>query len=652
MFPGGISTTQFNNANALFATLGGIVSSGTQSFNVKDKTSGFSAVPRQEDYRYSNYSFYLNDQWRVTPSFTFNIGLRYEILTPPRLLNGLGLEVVIPEGGDALTTILDPNGTYNFVGGNAGNNRLFKVDYNNFAPVVSFAYSPKGGSSWLKWLTGKDSNLFVIRGGFRQSFVNDSNLTAARNAMNGNSGMGTTAVSALNPVTGTSQLNARLSALPSIAAPTLSVPRTFAQNNTASYSYFGTVFAVDPKIQTTRINEYNLSIQRPLGWGTVMEVRYAGSSSNSLWRVVDYNQVNIRNNGFADDFDRARQNLISFGNASVGQPLTVFPLLGSGGLLTNSTIKTLLLNGTPGEMAYTYIINGLTGSVKFLPNSNTGVVDLLKNGSKYRYNSLQVDVRKQFSKDFYFQANFTWQKTLTDSIGTSQTLVDTILDLRNPQLEYTRADYDTSRTFNANAIYDLPFGKGKLIGGSMPGWADRIIGGWRLGGILRWTSGTPITLVDARGTLNRAGRSARQTPDLTISYDQLRSMTGHFENANGIYWLDPSMVNPATARAAEGYGSTPFAGQIFFNAAPGKTGNMGRAVLDGPQYYTVDLGLLKDFAVTERVKMQLRLDAYNALNHTNFYAPQIVDINSSSFGKVASGTWSPRVVQIAGRIMF
>lgn len=651
MFPGGISTSQLTNANNLFAVLGGIVGSGFQTFNVKDKSSGFSVVPRLEDYRYSSYSFYVNDQWRVTPNLTLNLGLRYEILTPPRLLNGLGLEVVIPDGADPLTTVMDPNGTYNFVGGNAGNNRLFKVDYNNFAPVVSVAYTPKAQSSWLKWLVGKDANLFVIRGGFRQSFVNDSNLTAARNAMNNNQGMGSTAVSALNPFTVTSQLNARFSSLPTITPPSLIVPRTFAQNNSSSFGNFGTVFAVDPNIQITRINEYNLSIQRPLGWGTVMEVRYVGSSSDSLWRVIDYNQIDIRNNGFAADFDRARQNLITSGNASVGLPLTVFPLLGSGGLLSNSTVKTHLINGTAADLALVYIQNLLTGSVKFLPNPNTGVVDLLKNGSKYRYNSLQVDVRKQFSRNFYFQANFTWQRTLTDSIGTSQTLVDTFLDLQNPQLEYTRADYDTSRIFNANAIYDLPFGRGKLLGGDVPNWADRIIGGWQLGGIMRWTSGTPITITDARGTLNRVGRSARQTPDLAISYDQLRSMKGHFENSKGIYWLDPSMVNPTTGRAAEGFGSTPFTGQIFFNAAPGKTGSMGRAVLDGPQYVTVDFGLLKNVAVAERVRLQLRLDAYNAFNHTNFYSPQLIDIGSTSFGKVQD-TWSPRVVQIAARLSF
>jgi hypothetical protein len=128
-------------------------------------------------------------------------------------------------------------------------------------------------------------------------------------------------------------------------------------------------------------------------------------------------------------------------------------------------------------------------------------------------------------------------------------------------------------------------------------------------------------------------------------------MVGRYETSNGIYFINPSAVNPATGRGAEGYGSTAFAGQVFFNAAPGKTGNMGRAVLDGPMYFGLDLALLKDIVIHEQIGVQLRMDAYNVFNHTNFYAGQLQSINSVNFGKLLS-TWSPRVVQIAARLNF
>jgi hypothetical protein len=646
MFPGGISTTQLNNANSLFALLGGIVSSGSQSFNMKDKSSGFSATPRLEDYRYSNYSFYIDDQWRLSRRMVVNFGLRYELITPARLLNGLALEPVIPDGTDPLKAILNSNGAYNYVGGNAGGgNRLFKTDWNNFAPVLSFAYSPHFENPFWKALLGK-SDASVIRGGFRQSYVNDSFLTAARNAISSNIGLGTTAVTLV-------QLNARPETLPEISAPAKPVvPLTFAQNNGPSFGNFGTVFAVDPNIRTTRINEYNFGIERALGWGTLLEIRYVGSRSNNLWRAADYNQIEIRNNGFVDDFDRARRNLLANGNPAIGEPLTVFPLLGSGGSLNNSTVQTYLRNGTPADLAYLYITSRQTGPVIFLPNPNTGVADFLYNGAKYRYDALQLEVRKQFSTNLQFQANYTWQKTLTNAIGTSQALFDPLLDNQNPQLEYTRADYDTSHIFKLSSIYSLPFGRGKPLASHLEPWIEHVVGGWQLSGFMRLTSGPPITIVDPRGTLNRAGRSARQTPDASITGDQIRALTGHFENSNGIYFINPSVVNPATGRAAEGYGSTPFPGQVFFNATPGTTGTLGRAIVDGPRFFNIDVSLIKSIHLTERASLQLRIDAFNALNHTNFYLPsQLQNINSTSFGKLQND-WSPRKIQIAARLNF
>jgi hypothetical protein len=653
MFPGGISATQLNNANSLFSILGGILSSGTQSFNVKDKNSGFQAIPKFEDYRYSNYSLYLTDQWRVTPDLILNLGIRYELITPARLLNGLGLEPVIADGTDPIEAILDPDGSYDYIGGNAGgSNKLYKTDWNNIGPVVSFAYHPRPHNSILRAILGKETDRFVIRGGYRQSYVNDSNLTAARFAISGNAGLGTTAVTALNPLTGTPQLNARPSDLPTITPPPVNVPRTFVQNNGPSFSNFGIVFAIDPDIQTTRIHEYTLGIQRPIGWGTVIEIRYAGSRSNNLWRTADYNQIDIRQNGFAEDFNRARRNLLANSDPSVGESLTVFPLLANGGLLSNPAVQAYLQNGATADLAFIYIVLGLTGSVNFLPNPNIGVADFLNNGARYRYDSMQVDVRKQFSDSFYFQANYTWQKTLTNAIGTSQTLVDPYLDLENPQLEYTRADYDMTHIFNFNSMYGLPIGNKEKFLNRLPAWADHLLGGWQLNTIVRATSGTPITIVDPRGTLNRAGRSSRQTPNTLITNDQLKALSGHFENSNGIYFINPSIINQATGRAAEGYGTAPFPGQVLFNVPPGQTGSIGRALMDGPGYINVNAALVKDIRFSDQSSLQLRLEAFNVFNHTNFYlSNQLQDINSTTFGKLLNA-WDPREIQIAAKLKF
>jgi hypothetical protein len=247
------------------ALLGGVVSTGAQSFNVASRESGFQAVTRREPFRYGDHSLYVQDQWRALPSLTLNLGLRYEIYTSLELKNGLALEPVIPEGTDPTQAVLNPNGSYNFLGGNAGKeNRYYKTDKNNFAPIISVAYTPRNANKWLKPLLGE--NQLVIRGGYRMSYLNDQMITALRNAAIGNVGLGTTALNAV--VNDTSQLNLNVSRdLPvAIAPPNLpTLPRPYSLNNTAAFQNFGTVFAIDPEIQTPRIDEYNFGIQREFG---------------------------------------------------------------------------------------------------------------------------------------------------------------------------------------------------------------------------------------------------------------------------------------------------------------------------------------------------------------------------------------------------
>ena len=111
-------------------------------------------------------------------------------------------------------------------------------------------------------------------------------------------------------------------------------------------------------------------------------------------------------------------------------------------------------------------------------------------------------------------------------------------------------------------------------------------------------------------------------------------------------------MNPATGRASEGYDTTPFTGQIFFNVPPGQTGSLGRALLDGPGYFNVDAALMKNIFFTNQLSLQLRLEAFNVFNHTNFFlSNHLQNINSSNFGKLLN-TRSPREVQIAARLNF
>lgn len=662
-FAGGISTTQRNTANALLALLAGIVSSGSQTVNVTSIDSGFvEGASTIRNLHYDQYSFYVSDQWRARPNLTLNLGLRYELFTPLRNPDRLALEPVIPEGASVLDTILNPIGRTDFVGTNHGGGRFFKTDKDNFAPVVSVAYSPETENRLLSKIF-PGGNRTVIRAGYRSSFVNDEFVRGADNALIGNQGLTATA-SARNPLTGTSALNARLNALPPVTIPTFTGGRTFAENNLAAGNFFGTVFAVDPDVQMPQLHEYSLSIEREIGRNMAIEIRYVGGRSNNLVRGLDFNQVDIRSNGFLEDFIRARSNLLNFGNpacpnpATGCQPLTVFPNLTAGGLLNNATIRSLIDSGAAADLAITYITNNLAGTVPFLANPNAGVVDLLTNSARYRYNSLQAEIRRRFSGGLYFQANYTFGKTLTDAVGAEggQTNFSPRLDNAAPNLEYSRAGFDTAHVFNLNAIYELPFGRERRFLAGSGNLLDRVVGGWQLTTIIRAATGNPITIVDTEGTLNRGGRSGNQTAFSNLSSNQIKSLTGVFRTKCGIFFINPAVLDinlsdcSGTRRAANGLG-TSFPGQVFFDNQPGQTGNIERSFFDGPNFFNVDASVIKNIRLKENLKVQFRAEAFNLFNNTQFFAGSTQNINSTNAFRITQ-TFGPRIVQFVGRVEF
>lgn len=661
---GTISAAQLNLANSLLAIYGGIVASGQQSFNVSSLTSGFAPIQRFQPFRYSNHAGYFQDTWRIRPNLTANLGVRYEVYPAMKLDNGLGLEPLIPQGTpNIVQAILDPNGRYGPLGSVNGNKSYHKTDYSTVAPVLSLSYSPNFKNRFLNAILPGEGKT-VIRGGFRQSFINDSLVTVLNNASVGNAGLGTTAVSAL--VNGSPVLNLRLgsSTLPTVGTPALNINRSFADNNGASFGNFGTVFAIDPNLKTPRINEYNIGIQREIGFDTAIELRYVGTKSTNLWRGVDLNQINIFDTGFLTDFRIAQANLAATGSlnpATVGnQAYTANGafqrIYGSNfaTLLNTAQNRTSVAQGVPGAMGFNSIANGLAtcATLSLRANCNTGAANLVNNTGFSSYHSLQAEIRKRFSKGLFFQANYTYSKVLTNTQGISQANFEPLLDNNQQNLEKARAPFDTTHAFNFNSIYELPFGKGKTFFGGAGRVLNAFIGGWQVVGILAVTSGAPINIVDTTGTLQRAGRGL-QTATTSLSRDQIRDLTGFFDNgARGIRFFNPTILNSTTGRASEGGGTTaPFTGQVFFNAAPGATGNLGRFSINGPIYVNLDASLIKNFSLTERVKLQLRFEAFNALNRTNFFVGQTQNINATTFGQITT-TFGARVVQIGGRIDF
>ncbi|MGH8245162.1 MAG: TonB-dependent receptor domain-containing protein [Gammaproteobacteria bacterium] len=379
----GIGSTDLAAANNLLATLAGYLTSYTQTFNVKDRTSGFvNGAANVRNWILDNYAGYFSDTWKTLPRLTLNLGLRYDLFTVVDERDGLAL-LPQPLGGNHITTLLS-SGTLDFAG-SVVDRPFYKSDRNNFAP--------NAGLAWDVFGNGRTA----LRAGYSVNFVNDEMVVAVAGNLGANGGLAQ-AVTA-------SGLRARVStSLPQIPVPVFRVPRTFNDNFSLNRQ---TGFNMpDPNLRTPYVQQWTFGIQHD--WkGFVIEARYVGNHGTKLYRGVDYNQVRIHDFGFFEDFMRARNNG-NLARAATGvfnpdfnpnipgsQRLTVFPLLGAGGSLGTATIRNLIDQGQVGDLASTYQIQGQNGPFSFFPNALALATTSLSNYSNSTYNALQIDVRSR-----------------------------------------------------------------------------------------------------------------------------------------------------------------------------------------------------------------------------------------------------------------
>ena len=400
----------------------------------------------------------------------------------------------------------------------------------------------------------------------------------------------------------------------------------------------------------------------------------------------------IFGNGFLDDFKRAQGNLLAseaenarqagigipanqrvaispdFNPAAPGsQRLTIFPQIGRRGFYAaatgaalNANIVNLIRQGQVGELAHTYtngrtiyLTPGVNGAVlspsSFLrANPEAGPVDIIGNGSFSNYNALQAEIRRRLKNGVYFQANYTWSKGFTDFDGSDANFSALLDPDKGTALEKKRITNDITHLFKANGVYELPFGPGKLLGGSWTqgGLASRLFGGWQISGIFEARTGRPVSFTSNRGTVNRQSntRSARNTVITSLSRGELQDRTGlFFDPATGRpLFVDPSLIG------ADGRGNP----QVLQNPDAGQLGTLQLTPVSGPGFWNVDLSLIKRTKIRETWNLEFRAEAFNAFNHTNFsVSAENNDINSTTFGRLTT-TFDPRILQFALKLNF
>jgi hypothetical protein len=241
------------------------------------------------------------------------------------------------------------------------------------------------------------------------------------------------------------------------------------------------------------------------------------------------------------------------------------------------------------ELNYAPIGTGNTGRVLNQKFGRVASTTLIAPFRTANYNSLQSQINRRFANGFQFQASYTYSKAIAYNDESDSTLAFNIPSELGRNRSVT--GYDRTHNFQAGGTFELPFGKGKHWAQS--GVARLVLGGWQVNGIFSAYSGTPFTVSASGASLNAPTET--QTADQVLPNVAILGGTGP-----GQSYFDPAAFAPVT--------------DVRF-------GTSGLNILRGPGVVNLDLGLFRQFTVTERVNIQFRAEAFNASNTPHFNNP-------------------------------
>jgi len=486
----------------------------------------------------NSHALYAQDSWRVSRTFTLNLGLRYDYY---------GL---MQDKQDNFTNILLDPATKTGNAVDIGQGRLYQPDYKNVAPRVSIAWDVFGNQKT------------VLRAGYgiffdaysQDGFIGQVPYNSNFDPGSAYSGFGP------NPITF------------AVPVSTSSFPVPF-QPGVPVYGGFSAMpdaFGVDPNLRTPYMQNFNLNLQQQLARKMVLQIGYVGSNGHKLLQTVDANQPTQAQITAADCF---------------GQPIPAPGQPCPGG--------TILDFGVPRQ----YFVPGIAASPFYL--------NFLQSSANSNYNSLQTSFRINDWHGLTSTFNYTW----SHSIDNASDLWEYIPNGSTPNQTYGahpnrgNSNFDVRNRITWNFIYQIPDAKDSRF--------KLIRNGWGINGIATLQSGQPFQFNfnfedDFDGSGSGYGVPDRIGP---VQYNQ--SDPNNFINLN-------AFAVPCTP-VASGFDGTAASCQ----AGTRHYGNLGRNSLIGPHFRQFDFSIFKDTTITERLKMQLRFEAYNLFNHPNFANPYL-----------------------------
>ena len=672
-FPNLPSNAVANRARAVYRDLVGLLGSTSRTFNITSPTSGFvPGATRERIFKQRWISLYGQDQWRVRRNLTLNYGMRWEFQGVPYEANGIAIQ---PVGGLAglfgisgLNNLFTPGlikgqstTALDFVNGDTGK-KLYNNDWNNFAPYIGIAYSPNFQNGPLRWIFGAEGS-GSIRAGYSISYLQDG-MTTVSNAL----GTGTTNPGLIQTAADTTPQGVLQAGGYLLQTPEFKIPITDAENFAINPD--NGLWLFDPNLRVPYVQQWSFGIEREIANNTAIELRYVGNHALKIFRAIDYNEVNIFQNGFLQEFLNAQRNLAINGGKSFtpGKPGTVpLPILSAlfAGFDTDqqsdsgfgsSDFIANLENNNAGEMASTLAYSPTYALTRrnlapnfFVANPNVGFARVLTNAAFSNYNSFQAELRRRMSRGLMLQANYTFSKAMTDSEG-SQSTLESYRTLRNVGLDRHLADSNQTHRFIGNFIYELPFGSGRRWLNGIP-VLRKLTEGWSVGGIITWQSGSPLGIFSDRSTFNNfnTGNNPAQLVG-NGSLAQFRGNAGIFKTPSGVFFFNPSLLNITTDDNGQFTESTIKAG-LLDTSPPGQFGNFPINSLTGPSFWQADFSVSKKTKIYEKGEVEFKATFFNAFNHANFdFGSPIFD--SASFGRINDQEGSPRIIHFILGIKF
>jgi hypothetical protein len=592
----------------------GNVQGGTQSLR---DTGGVVSNPAK--LRGNLFGAYVQDDWRVTPTLTVNLGVRFEDHTPLYEINNRLVNFGLSNG--IIYTADGRDGTAKF-----GNRAL----YDNYLGIGD--WMPRIGLSWSPASLGGKT---VIRAGFGISSFRE--------------GGGSNEELTLNLPFGILQQQAAggIGTLANGFGPDTNTQCPGGINQTC-YQHGVRQRIYDQNFRPANVTQWNLTLQQLLSNTLTFQIGYVGQRG---------------------------AHLLNFEDVSQSVPLNAQgKVAGAGEQIVSRVPGPFLGGGTPGSL---YLVDNPQfndpncGHPGFPVCGAETLAGTNMSNADQSYHALQAVLQKRMSNGLQGQVAYTWSKCMSNSPGYFGTGWGSINatssggqpgweNIYNPRLDWGPCYYDQTHIFTSYVTYQLPVGHGKQFGHDMNPVLNAVLGSWEIGGIVTLHSGNALTLNNFGGW----------------------GVAGNSDNTNGIgpYTLanlpdcnGPVKILNQTVRAS---GGSPGYIQYLENsitsatqpAAPNTFGTCSVGNVRGPAYANFDLSLHKGFLFTETKKLEFRFEALNAFNHpvwtfsggpaggsfdpgTWTIVNGVPQTTNTNFGKI-TGAQSARILQLALKFSF